>query len=76
MADEQTVRLAATLERAIVEAAGAPAAVSGLRPLAGGASQEAWALDVTIAGGPCTGQYALVLRRDMGGALSSVVLPR
>ncbi|HEU5328797.1 MAG: phosphotransferase family protein [Thermomicrobiales bacterium] len=76
MADEQTARLAATLERAIVEAAGAPAAVSGLRPLAGGASQEAWALDVTIAGGPWTGQYALVLRRDMGGALSSAVLPR
>jgi aminoglycoside phosphotransferase (APT) family kinase protein len=76
MADEQTVRLAAVLEQAIGAAAGAPATVSRLRPLAGGASQEAWALDVAIVGGSWAGQHTLVLRRDMGGALSSAVLPR
>jgi aminoglycoside phosphotransferase (APT) family kinase protein len=64
------------LEDAIAEAAGAPARVEGLRLLAGGASQEAWALDVAIEGGPWTGWHPLVLRRDMGGALSSAVLSR
>lgn len=68
--------LAADLERSIAEAAGSTARVSGLRPLAGGASQEAWALDVEIADGPEAGRHALVLRRDLGGALSSAVLPR
>src|SRR5438067_6827712 len=70
------VALRVELERVIAEAAGAPARVEGLRPLAGGASQEAWALDVEIAGGPAAGRHELVLRRDMGGALSSAVLPR
>ncbi|HEX5503928.1 MAG TPA: phosphotransferase family protein [Thermomicrobiales bacterium] len=64
------------LERRIGEAAGTAARVGGLALLAGGASQEAWALDVELAGGPEAGRHALVLRRDMGGALSSAVLPR
>ena len=69
-------RLGADLERFIAEQAGADARVSGLKPLAGGASQEAWALDAEIAGGPFAGRHALVLRRDMGGALSSAVIGR
>lgn len=64
------------LEAALTAAAGAPVRVAGLTLLAGGASQEAWALDAEIAGGPHAGAHALVLRRDMGGALSSAVLPR
>jgi aminoglycoside phosphotransferase (APT) family kinase protein len=68
--------LSRDLEEAIARAAGARAHVSGLRLLAGGASQEAWALDVCIDDGPHAGGLALVLRRDMGGALSSAVLTR
>lgn len=68
--------LATELERAITEAAGAPTRVGGLVRLPGGASQEAWALDLEIAGGSQAGRHALVLRRDMGGALSSAVLSR
>jgi aminoglycoside phosphotransferase (APT) family kinase protein len=68
--------LRARLEAAIAAEAGAPARVSALHQLAGGASQEAWSLDVEIAGGPYAGRHALVLRRDMGGALSSHVLTR
>lgn len=64
------------LERFIAAAAGAPARVSGLHLLPGGASQEVWALDVAIDDGPLRGHLALVLRRDMGGALSSAVAPR
>src|SRR5947207_5297789 len=73
---DRVAALQGELERFIAEAAGAPARVEGLRPLAGGASQEAWALDVEIEGGPEAGRHELVLRRDMGGALSSAVLPR
>jgi len=40
-----------------------------LRRLAGGASQEAWI--VHVAGGGAAGERDLVLRRDMGGMLSS-----
>ena len=74
--DDRTTVLQQALEAWLAGAAGAPLTVAGLRPLVGGASQEAWALDVEIAGGPEAGRHALVLRRDMGGALSSSVLPR
>ncbi len=70
----ETLRIG--LERFIAHAAGSPARVDGLKLLAGGASQEAWALDADIAGAPEQGRHALVLRRDMGGALSSSVLTR
>lgn len=68
--------LQADLERFIAGQAGAAARVSGLKPLAGGASQEAWALDAEIADGPYAGRHELVLRRDMGGALGSGVIAR
>ncbi len=74
--DNTVAALQRLLERVIAEEVGSPVWVSGLRLLAGGASQEAWALDVAIEAGPEAGGRALVLRRDMGGALSSAVLPR
>jgi aminoglycoside phosphotransferase (APT) family kinase protein len=68
--------LKAELEERLSALAGAPARVDALAPLAGGASQEAWAVDVAIAAGAWADRHALVLRRDLGGALSSAVLPR
>jgi aminoglycoside phosphotransferase (APT) family kinase protein len=68
--------LAVDLERAVAEAAGAPTRVAGLRPLAGGASQEAWSVDVAVEAGAWAGRHALVLKRDLGGALSRMVLTR
>src|SRR5579871_3008522 len=76
MAEAAIEALQAALERYIGEAVGGPVRVRGLRMLAGGASQEAWSLDLAVEAGPELGTYELVLRRDMGGALSSGVLPR
>jgi aminoglycoside phosphotransferase (APT) family kinase protein len=70
---EHEQALQAALARFISEAAGVPVTVSRLLPLSGGASQEAWSLAMSIADGE---QQTLVLRRDLGGALSSAVLPR
>jgi aminoglycoside phosphotransferase (APT) family kinase protein len=66
----------AAIERFIATRAGVRCEVRGLKLLAGGASQEAWSLDASIAEGPIAGTHHLVLRRDMGGALSSAVLSR
>jgi aminoglycoside phosphotransferase (APT) family kinase protein len=76
MAEVAIEALRAALEQCIGETEGGPAHVEGLRMLAGGASQEAWSLDLTVEEGPTRGTHELVLRRDMGGALSSAVLPR
>lgn len=45
------------------------AAIDALRPLSGGAIQENWALDLTLDGGPLSGQQALVLRLDAPSTL-------
>lgn len=48
-----------------------------LRPLAGGAIQENWALDVEIAGGAAAGRHALVLRTDAAtGVAVSLTRPQ
>jgi aminoglycoside phosphotransferase (APT) family kinase protein len=68
------------LQAALVKAIGArtssPCEVEALKLIAGGASQEAWALDLVVRAGVFQGSHQLVLRRDMGGALSSAVLSR
>lgn len=76
MVEATTGAMRAALEEYIAGVAGGPARIEGLRLLAGGASQEAWSLDLRIEAGPAVGEYRLVLRRDMGGALSSGVLLR
>ena len=43
-----TEKLKTDLEHVLSNAKGAPVHISGLRLLAGGASQEAWALDAEI----------------------------
>jgi aminoglycoside phosphotransferase (APT) family kinase protein len=64
------------LEAFLATAAGAPARVVGMRPLAGGASREAWAVDVEIATGGEAGRHELVLRRDLGGTIQRDSLTR
>jgi aminoglycoside phosphotransferase (APT) family kinase protein len=54
-------RLAAFLGRAL---AAESVEIVAASPLRGGAIQENWAVDLTIAGGPRAGHHALVLRRD------------
>jgi aminoglycoside phosphotransferase (APT) family kinase protein len=71
-----SVDLGTALDKAISARTDSPCRVSGLKLIAGGASQEAWSLDVDVERGAHTGRYQMVLRRDMGGALSSAVLPR
>lgn len=53
-----------------------PVTVRALKQVAGGASQEAWSLDVDVMHDRRPQCVELILRRDMGGALSSAVLPR
>lgn len=64
------------LETFISAAAGGEAQVTGLRPVAGGASRETWSLDVTIAAGPEAGLHALVVRRDMATMMNPNALGR
>jgi aminoglycoside phosphotransferase (APT) family kinase protein len=60
----------------ITSAAGAPAEISGARPIAGGASRETWVLDVSIGGGPDAGTHALVLRMDQASSMNPNALDR
>src|SRR4026207_1744595 len=70
------MQMRATLESFISRAAGPRARVGNLRLLAGGSSQEAWSLDAVIAGGVWAGTHALVLRRELGGAINPLALSR
>ncbi len=45
------------------------ARVENLKMLAGGASQETWALDLILENGEPRGEYQLVLRRQLGGKI-------
>jgi len=58
------------LEGWLCEAAGGAARIVALDPLAGGAIQENWALDVAVADGPWAGEHRLVLRRDAPSAVA------
>ena len=61
--------------RAFIEQeTGKPAHITRLERLAGGASHEAWALDVRLEGE--AGALQLVMRRSMGGALTTLALDR
>ena len=48
---------------------GGEARIENLKLLAGGASQETWALDLVLENGEPRGEYALVLRRQLGGKI-------
>jgi len=74
MADVESLRR--RLESFLTDAAGGPARVLEAHPLAGGASREAWSVDVEIASGPQAGRHALVLRRDLGGTIHRDSLSR
>jgi aminoglycoside phosphotransferase (APT) family kinase protein len=55
----------ANLARFLAEAAGARSAqIVRAVPLAGGAVQENWSLDVSFSGGPLAGRHGVVLRTD------------
>src|SRR4051794_18652262 len=67
-----TADLSARLAHFLTAQAGAPAVLVDVRPLAGGASRDSWAIDVEIAGQ----RHALVLRRDSGGEIDDLALTR
>jgi aminoglycoside phosphotransferase (APT) family kinase protein len=66
------VRLSAFLARET----GSQVRVEGVRPLAGGASRAAYALDIAVEGGPRSGRYPCVLRLDLGGKIQEMALGR
>lgn len=59
------------LERFLSEAAECAVEVRDFRPLEGGAIQENWRLDVTVASGEWQGDHALVLRRDAASRVAA-----
>jgi aminoglycoside phosphotransferase (APT) family kinase protein len=67
-ANDIALRLAAFL----TTAAGAPATVVAMRPIAGGASRETWAVDAEIGGT----REALVLRMDLASSMNPDALSR
>jgi aminoglycoside phosphotransferase (APT) family kinase protein len=66
----------ARLEAFVSAQARGKAKVLAVRPLAGGASREMFAVDVAVEGGPEPGTHALVLRRDLGGRIYALSLER
>lgn len=70
--EEISRRLAAFLSRE----ARSEVEVANLRPLAGGASRAAIALDLEVKSGPQAGRYAGVLRLDLGGKIYEASLSR
>src|SRR5689334_17627546 len=67
-ADDIKARLAAFL----THAAGAPTTISAMKPIAGGASRETWAVDAEIGGA----REALVLRMDLASSMNPDALSR
>lgn len=70
MSDPQA--LATALAPWVAGRFGAGAAITGLRLLAGGASQQAWRLELATPAGP----LALIVRRDLGGRMFATALGR
>ena len=62
----------ARLEAFLAAQAGAPARVTALRQLTGGASRDTWSFDADVSGQ----QFGLVLRRDLGGTITQEALSR
>lgn len=62
------------LERAIAETVDSEVEITELYLLPGGASQQMWHLDLTIAGGDWAGTHALVVRRPLGGKIIATAL--
>jgi aminoglycoside phosphotransferase (APT) family kinase protein len=66
--------LHAALAAALARETGAPVEIDGLGRMAGGASKEAWRLDLSVAAGPAAGAHPLVLLRPMGGKIHAEAL--
>ncbi|MEO7908679.1 MAG: phosphotransferase family protein [Roseiflexaceae bacterium] len=64
--------LPARLAAFLAHAAGVPAAITAMQPIAGGASRETWAVDAEIGGA----HAALVLRMDLASSMNPDALSR
>lgn len=64
------------LQAFLAQETGSRVKLSGFRPLAGGASRAAIALDVTVESGPRAGAHPVVLRLDLGGKIYEISLTR
>src|SRR5262245_25348264 len=64
--------LAARLAAFLTNAAGEPAVITAMQPIAGGASRETWAVDAEIGGAA----EALVLRMDLASSMNPDALSR
>jgi aminoglycoside phosphotransferase (APT) family kinase protein len=62
------------LRVALANETGSEIQISGLNPVAGGASQATWRFDLSVASGPWQGEYHLILRRSLGGKIIATAL--
>lgn len=61
--------LRSALEAALANATGSRVDIQALALTPGGASQEMWRLDLSVAEGPWAGEYPLVMRRHAGSKI-------
>lgn len=71
---EPTSNIQSALDSELAHATASTVQINGLALMAGGASQEMWRLDVSVADGPWQGDHALVMRRQLGGKIHSSAL--
>src|SRR5215212_267774 len=72
MSSATPAELTARLGAFIAHAAGAPTTITSMKPIAGGASRETWAVDAEIGGT----NEALVLRMDLASSMNPDALSR
>jgi aminoglycoside phosphotransferase (APT) family kinase protein len=72
MSVPQPDALESRLAAFLAHAADAPTTITGMRPIAGGASRETWAVDAEIGGA----REALVLRMDLASSMNPDALSR
>jgi len=60
-----------SLQTYLSDRSGAPVTITALEPLAGGAVQENWRLDITVDGGDWPGAHDLVLKKDAPRAIAT-----
>ncbi len=70
------MQLREALAEWVSQTVGAEVTITRMTPLAGGASRQSWSVDLSVQGGAATGDYQLVLRRNLRSEMQSDALTR
>lgn len=72
--ESEAATLQTALKTRLCQQVTSPVQVVGLRPLAGGASQEIWQFDLDVPDGRWQGDHSLILRWQRGGKIQTLAL--